>query len=239
MSMSSPGFIDREVGSWRGEGTPAGPANADRVGSSAIRCKSDTEMNGLPDMDPSACQAAADGFLESNSSPQNPLVSAAYADLERQSDVFFASVMNNGVTQLQIVFTHCEAPYDTDREMIAAVQSSRLLEVSSVSRHADRRHPLLGCEFAGAYDRFRAVHDVMGHVRVGCGFDQCGEYLAWWFQHCHYEGLARWALATELHGENSVLACTGELAEHKATLLDPQIIARSFAGRARSESCQL
>jgi hypothetical protein len=42
-----------------------------------------------------------------------------------------------------------------------------------------------------------------------------------------YTGLARWALATELHAEHSVLWTTGTLAEHKATLLPPNLVRAS------------
>ena len=42
-----------------------------------------------------------------------------------------------------------------------------------------------------------------------------------------YTGLARWALATELHAEHSVLWTTGRRAEHKATLLSPGLLRAS------------
>jgi hypothetical protein len=46
-----------------------------------------------------------------------------------------------------------------------------------------------------------------------------------------YTGLARWALATELHAEHSVLWTTGDVAEHKAVLLQPRLL-RSSRRRA-------
>jgi hypothetical protein len=46
-----------------------------------------------------------------------------------------------------------------------------------------------------------------------------------------YTGLARWALATELHAEHSVLWTTGTVAEHKAVLLPPTLL-RDSRGRA-------
>jgi hypothetical protein len=39
-----------------------------------------------------------------------------------------------------------------------------------------------------------------------------------------YTGLARRALATELHAQHSVLWTSGELAEFKATLLSPDLL---------------
>jgi hypothetical protein len=83
---------------------------------------------------------------------------------------------------------------------------------------------LLGAEVGGAYSRFRAVHDLVGHVATGYGFDQDGEYSAWLVQRSLYTGYARWAAATELHGEVSALWTTGQFAEHKALLLDPLLL---------------
>ena len=88
----------------------------------------------------------------------------------------------------------------------------------------------MGCEVGGAYDRFRAVHDVLGHGHLAVGFDRDGEYAAWRFQERHFGPLARRALATELHAEHSVRWTTGDLPEHKATVLDERLIERSRVG---------
>jgi hypothetical protein len=45
--------------------------------------------------------------------------------------------------------------------------------------------------------------------------------------------LAGWALATELHGQHSVLWTTGELAEPKAILLAPRLLRRSVTAALR------
>jgi hypothetical protein len=87
----------------------------------------------------------------------------------------------------------------------------------------------MGCQVGGAYDRFRAVHDVLGHACLGVGFDRDGEYATWRFQELFHSPLARRALATELHAEHSVRWTTGELPEHKAVLLNQRVIARSRA----------
>ena len=126
-----------------------------------------------------------------------------------------------------MVFTRCHAPYASDHEMIAAVRTVGLLEVTSADSERDRRHPLMGCEVGGAYDRFRAVHDIVGHVGPCLGFDRDGEFGAWLAQERLYRGLAQWALATELHGEHSVLWTTGVLSDHKAALLDHDLLARA------------
>jgi hypothetical protein len=74
-----------------------------------------------------------------------------------------------------------------------------------------------------------------GTWATGYGFDRDGEYSAWLVQRNLYTGLARWAAATELHGEISALWTTGQFAEHKATLLDPQLLRRSVQGRPVDE----
>jgi hypothetical protein len=83
----------------------------------------------------------------------------------------------------------------------------------------------------GTYDRFRAVHDIVSHAWRGYGFDRHGEFSAWLTEDRMYTGLARWALATELHAEHSVLWTTGTVAEHKAVLLPPTLL-RDSRGRA-------
>jgi hypothetical protein len=111
--------------------------------------------------------------------------------------------------------------------MLAAVRLSRLLEVTTTAATPERHHPLMDCSRGGSYDRFRAVHDLVGHVIPQLGFSRDEEYTAWLLQHQLHHRLARWALATELHGENSVLWTTGELAEHKAILLDQRLLRAS------------
>jgi hypothetical protein len=71
------------------------------------------------------------------------------------------------------------------------------------------------------------VHDIVSHTRLGFGFDRHGEFSAWLAEDRMYSGLARWALATELHAEHSVLWTTGHLAEHKSTLLPPDLVLAS------------
>jgi hypothetical protein len=54
--------------------------------------------------------------------------------------------------------------------------------------------------------------------------------VRWFGGGSHHPGQRLDALATESHGENSVLSSTGEPAEHKAVLLDPSLLARSKRG---------
>jgi hypothetical protein len=184
-----------------------------------------------PRVDDTFARQVSAAFLEARSRPGEATAIAAYSQLQGQSDQMFSALTRPG-GGVRVTFTRCRAPYRNDAELIGAVRSTRVLEVTTAAVDPDRRHPLLGGEMGGAYDRFRAVHDLLGHVASGNGFDQEGEYQAWRAQSRMYAGLARWALATELHGENSVLCSTGQLAEHKSALLPPDLLGQSFLGRA-------
>jgi hypothetical protein len=173
---------------------------------------------------PEETQAVASCFLSARTRA-DPLVTLAYRQLEAQTDRQFAMLTDpRGPYRIAVVGTGLAIPYRDAEELITSVFSSRTLEVTTSA--ADRAHPLLGGEPGGAYYRFRAVHDLIGHVATGYGFDPDGEYSAWLVQRARYTGLARWAAATELHGEISALWATRQVAEHKAALLDPGLLGR-------------
>ena len=167
-------------------------------------------------------------FLAARGRAHDPTVRAAYRQLEEQSDAALTRLTR--WHRVRVVFTRCPLPYASDRELITAVRADRVLEITTAAIEPDRRHPLMGCEPGGAYDRFRALHDLTGHVFPGFGFDRDGEFSAWLVQDGLYTGLARWALATELHAEHSVRWTTGQFCEHKAVLLDRELIACARRG---------
>jgi hypothetical protein len=170
-------------------------------------------------------------FGAARSEPGDPVVSAAYRALAHQSDRLFGLLTECGpVGHVRVGFTRCRVPYAHDEEMIAAVRATAVLEVTTAAVDRGRPHPLLGTESGGPYDRFRAVHDLVGHVVPGHGFDRHGEFAAWLAQDRYYHGLGRAALGTELHGEHSVCWTTGSFSEHKATLLPRPFMARARAG---------
>jgi hypothetical protein len=49
-----------------------------------------------------------------------------------------------------------------------------VLELCPARLDRYRRHPLLDTSVGGAYDRFRAVHDLISHAWLGYGFDRHG-----------------------------------------------------------------
>lgn len=183
----------------------------------------------LRHVDPVETQEAAGQFIAARSRT-DLLVALAYEHLEAQTDRMFAALTHpGGPYRFTVVPTGQVTPYRDADELIESVLTSRTLEMTT--GHADRTHPRLSGEAGGGYFRFRAVHDLIGHVDTGFGFDRDGEYSAWVVQRARYTGLARWAAATELHGEISVLWATGQFAEHKAVLLDRHLVGSASAPR--------
>jgi hypothetical protein len=169
-------------------------------------------------VDPTETLDAAEAFIAARTTA-DPLVALAYGELGRQTDRQYEALTDpSGPYRLTVVSTGQVTPYSDAEELIASVLTTRTLEVTTSA--ADRAHPLLDGVVGGAYFRFRAVHDLVGHVATGFGFDKDGEYSAWLFQRSSYTGLARWAARTELHAEISALWTTGQFADHKAVLLE-------------------
>jgi hypothetical protein len=179
-------------------------------------------------VEPAIAHEVAASFREARSTPDAPLVAVAYAQLAAQTDAIFRRLTDAAQrVAVRVAFTCDRMPYADDRELIDAVRTDHVLEITTTACEPDRLHPLLDSCAGGAYDRFRAVHDLLGHVGPALGFDRDGEYTSWLIQDGHYKGLARWALATELHAEHSVRWTTGDLAEHKATLLPRRVLRKS------------
>jgi hypothetical protein len=193
-------------------------------------------MNGR--VDPAAACAVAAAYADTHGTP-DPLVAAAYAQLVAESDQLFRHLTApDRPDRVRIAFTTYSTPYADAHELISSVNDDRLLEVATVATTRDRHHPLMGNERGGAYDRFCGVHDVLGHARLRLGFDRDGEFAVWRSQEPFHSPLARWALATELHGRHSVLWTTGRLAEPKAILLEPRVLRRSVAAAWRPAPVQ-
>jgi hypothetical protein len=153
---------------------------------------------------------------------------AAFDALVTEADQLFRWITDpSRPNAVQVCFTRLENPYRDADELISSVTKFRLLEISTVAAEASRRHSLMGNERGGSYDRFRAVHDALGHAALRRGFDRDGEYAAWRVQERFHSPLARRALASELHGQHSVRWTTGEVAEPKAILLDDALLQRA------------
>jgi hypothetical protein len=198
------------------------------------RCRAELPRPALHHIRGDETQKIAECFISARTTADS-FVSLAYQHLEMQTNRQFAALTNpQGAYRITVVGTGQVTPYRDAGELTASVLATRTLEVTTSA--ADRAHPLLSGEVGGGYYRFRAVHDLIGHVATGYGFDPDGEYSAWLVQCALYTGLARWAAATELHGEISALWTTGQFAEHKAVLLDRDLLKRQSERRSRPGS---
>lgn len=206
-----------------------------RISPMSVRISDRLDRRADPRVDPGVAHEVAAAYLGA-SSRDDPLTTHAYAQLTTESDRLFRLLTSpDRPNPLGVFFTTCRAPYRDSRELIASVIDDRILEVATVAVDPDRRHPLMDSEQGGSYDRFRAVHDVLGHGRLGLGFDRNSEFAVWLAQERFHSALARRALATELHGQHSVLWTTGHVAEPKAVLLDPELLRRSRHGEASAQ----
>jgi len=164
-------------------------------------------------------------YLDSQSAHGDPTVIEAYAQLQVETDHLYEVLTRVDFPwATRVVFTRCGQPYETDQELICAVRANGTLEITSAAAVGKRLHPLLGCEFGGAFDRFRAVHDLIGHARCGYGFDLADECAAWRAQDHLHNGLARCAFATEIFGVNAARSIVGEAPDLRALLLAPAVL---------------
>jgi hypothetical protein len=167
-------------------------------------------------------------YLNSRSAHRDGEVIGAYRQLEAETDRLFSIVTRAvGPGATRIVFTRCRQPYGSCEEMMAGVRTCRTLEVTVADSSGERLHPLLDCGFGGAFDRFRAVHDLIGHAWDGNGFECRAEYNAWKAQARLHSDLAGLALATELYGVNAARGIIGQPPELRALLFAPSVFAPS------------
>ena len=179
-------------------------------------------------VDPGRARAVAQAYCDARCSSEHPLVRAAYAQLGAQAEQWFARLTGDTVEgAVRVVFTRSPQAYSDASELRESVVVHRVLEVTPCRLERERRHPLLDDAIGGTFDQFRAVHDIVSHAWLGHDFSRDGEFSAWLAETAGYHGLARWALATELHAHHSVLWTTGERARYKAVLLDPALLAES------------
>jgi hypothetical protein len=183
-------------------------------------------------VDATMAHRVAEAFANAPRASSDPRVDVAYAALAEQARRLSRRLIGGGCRRpVRVVATNTPEPYRDALELADSVRTRRVLELCPVRRDRDRRHPLFDRSANGAFDQFRAVHDIISHGLLGFGFDRDGEFSAWLVEHHLYTGPARWALATELHGQHSVLWTSGERADHKAVLLDPRLLAASWRAR--------
>ncbi len=182
----------------------------------------DMHVDATFEVEPSIAITVGEWYVQCRSAHRDAQVIEAYRQLQEQTDDLFACLTREACRRtIRVEFTRCARPYECDDELIFAVRANGTLEITSAATSHGRLHPLLDCQFGGAFDRFRAVHDLIGHAWCGYGFDLDDECAAWSAQDRLHGGLARFALATELYGVNAARALLGEAPDLRALLLTP------------------
>lgn len=118
------------------------------------------------------------------------------------------------------------------RELRQDVSRGRIKVLSTASTGG---HPFFSNE---ENDKFRAVHDVFGHLGSGRGIDPHGEEAAFQKHSQMYSPLARQAMATETRGQNSWVNTYGEgktFPKQKVALLPEHMQSLQFSEQASTE----
>ena len=146
---------------------------------------------------------------------------ALATEVEEQYEMALASVEEGGLG-ITIEFVD-EDPYDNFAEMWEDYTTNKRVKV--LKTEATGGHPFFTNE---QNDKFRAVHDIFGHLATGRGFDRNGEEAAYQAHISMFGPDAVKAAATELRGQNSVLLETGDFPPQKLIIL-PEDMRKSLA----------
>ena len=167
--------------------------------------------------------AIAAAYEAAPDASNSPFVRAAYRQLAEQTRAMFEFTTRTlGIT---VTYTDESEPYATGAEQAEDLRIHRRI-VTESGLGGD--HTLLTRE---EYDHFRTVHDVYGHAGIGSGFDRHGEYQAFLEHYSMYDGLARWAMASEYRGVNTSLWAGHAIGAGKAVLLRPSLVYPEWNGR--------
>ena len=146
---------------------------------------------------------------------------ALATEVEEQYEMALASVEEGGLG-ITIEFVD-EDPYDNFAEMWEDYTTNKTVKV--LKTEATGGHPFFTNQ---QNDKFRAVHDIFGHLATGRGFDRNGEEAAYQAHISMFGPDATKAAATELRGQNSVLLETGDFPPQKLIIL-PEDMRKSLA----------
>jgi len=116
-----------------------------------------------------------------------------------------------------------EDPYKSFYEMHEDFIRNRRLKVMKTS--VTGSHPYWS---DATNDKFRAVHDVLGHLATGRGFDRHGEEAAYQAHKLTLPAEVHGALAMETRGQNAFLIERGDFPPQKAGVLPDDMIKKMF-----------
>ena len=142
-------------------------------------------------------------------------------EVEEQWEIATKAVEDGGLG-ITIEFVD-EDPYSSFAEMRKDFIENKRIKV--LKTEATGGHPFFTNE---QNDKFRAVHDIFGHLGTGRGFDRHGEEAAYQAHRSMFTGTAQKALATELRGQNSYLLRYGDFPPQKLFIL-PEDLRKSLS----------
>jgi len=128
------------------------------------------------------------------------LMEKAYRQLAKETDAQFQALPYN--------FSYHragEGNYNSSKEMAADVHGNRHLYVFQGGDPHDFLNRIDPASGLNENEKFRAVHDLLGHAIYGNQFGPKGEETAWAIHSQMYSPLARLAMTAETRGQNSMV----------------------------------
>lgn len=152
-------------------------------------------------VNPRKLYAIAGEYKKAQAGPEPAGLRQSYESLRHHTNrqfEFMTRPKEKGGLGMSVQFTDHD-PYDSPQALAADVSKGQIkvLKTSSTGSHAfltDEEN-----------DRFRAVHDVFGHVSTGRGFSRHGEEAAYQSHKQMFPKEAHAALVSETRGQNSYL----------------------------------
>lgn len=143
------------------------------------------------------------------------LMEKAYRQMAKETDDQFK--------QLPYNFSYHragEGNYNGAKDMAADVHGNRHLYVYQGGDKHDFLHNVDPQTGLNENEKFRAVHDLLGHAIYGNEFGPKGEEMAWAVHQQMYSPLARMAMTAETRGQNSVVNYSPLNAKLKKTIAE-------------------
>jgi hypothetical protein len=128
------------------------------------------------------------------------LMEKAYRQLAKETDAQFQALPYN--------FSYHragEGNYNSSKEMAADVHGNKHLYVFQGGFPHDFLNRIDPASGLNENEKFRAVHDLLGHAIYGNQFGPKGEEVAWAIHSQMYSPLARLAMTAETRGQNSMV----------------------------------
>lgn len=163
---------------------------------------------------------------QSGAKNYDDLMAKAYRQLAKETDEQFS--------QLPYNFSYHrngEGNYGSSKEMAADVHGNKHLYVYQGGDPHDFLNRMDKATGLNENEKFRAVHDLMGHAIHGNSFGPKGEEIAWAVHQQMYSPLARLAMTAETRGQNSLVNYSPLNVELTGTLAKMDQVAAEAARR--------